>query len=170
MSPAARRTSRRSGALELSDADALAQVSFVVLGTLGRRAGEYGVSVAQTRLLGILRDRTPPMSELSKLLELDKSSVTGLVDRAEQRGLVARVPSPQDGRSVHVTLTEEGRSLVGEFAAGFEADIGELLEGLSDPQRASLTRLLERIVGSYAGRRGLDLAAGVTGRDAGEAR
>ena len=163
MSPAARATLTRSGALELSDADALAQVSFVVVGTLGRRAAGYGVSVIQTRLLGILRDRTPPMSELSKLLELDKSSVSGLVDRAEQRGLVARVPSPQDGRSVRVTLTDEGRSLVGEFAGGFEDDVAELLEGLSDPQRVSLTRLLERIVDGYAARRGLDLAAGVSG-------
>jgi MarR family transcriptional regulator, lower aerobic nicotinate degradation pathway regulator len=163
----ARRTRPRSGALELSEADALAQVSFVVVGTLGRRAAEYGVSVIQTRLLGILRDRTPPMSELSKLLELDKSSVTGLVDRAEQRGLVARVPSRQDGRSVRVTLTDEGRALVGEFAAGFEADVAELLEGLSDRQRSSLTRLLERVVERYAARRGLDLAAGVTQRGTG---
>ena len=141
-----------------------------MLGTLGRRAGEHGLSVIQTRLLGVLRDRTPSMNELSQLLELDKSSVTGLVDRAEQRGLVTRVPSPRTGaRCRSPSPTRAGRSRR-SVARGFEADIGELLEGLSDAQRASLTRLLERIVGGYAGRRGLDLAAGVTGRDAGEAR
>ncbi len=92
------------------------------------------------------------------------------MDRAEQRGLVARIPSPQDGRSLQVTLTDEGRSLVGEFTGGFEADVAELLEGLSDRQRASLTHLLERVVDGYAARRGLDLAAGVTERAGAEAR
>ncbi len=36
------------------------------------------------------------MNELARLLDLDKSSVTGLVDRAERRGLVTRVPSTAD--------------------------------------------------------------------------
>jgi DNA-binding MarR family transcriptional regulator len=152
---------------DLGIVDALAQLSFLVQGTLAKHAAAHDLSLVQTRLLGVLRDREPTMQQLAKLLDLDKSSVTGLVDRAEQRGLVARVPSRQDGRSVRVTLTDEGRSLVGEFAAGFEADVAELLGGLSDRQRSSLTRLLERVVERYAGRQGLDLAAGVTQRGAG---
>jgi DNA-binding MarR family transcriptional regulator len=43
------------------------------------------LSIPATRLLGVLRDREPTMLELAQLLELDKSSVTGLVDRAERR-------------------------------------------------------------------------------------
>ena len=134
---AARQTLTGSGDLELSDADGLAQVSFVVLGTLGRRAAEHGLSVIQTRLLGVLRDRTPSMNELSKLLELDKSSVSGLVDRAEQRGLVARVPSTADGRSVRVALTDEGRSLGRGAAGGSKADVAELLERPPSPAQSA---------------------------------
>ena len=78
---------------QLGPVDGLAQLSFVIQGMLERRADEHDLSIIQTRLLGVLRDRKPTMNELARFLGLDKSSVTGLVDRAERRGLVARVPS-----------------------------------------------------------------------------
>ena len=63
----------------------MAQLAFLVHGLLEHRAAEQGLSVIQARLLGVLRDRTPTMNELARLLGLDKSSVTGLVNRAERR-------------------------------------------------------------------------------------
>ncbi len=75
---------------ELNTVDALSQLTFLVQGMLERRAAAHGMSLVQLRLLGLLRDRTPAMAELAAHLELDKSSVTGLVDRAERRGLVER--------------------------------------------------------------------------------
>src|SRR6201999_1588681 len=90
-------TSSSSGE-ELSGVDGLAQLSFLIQNTLARRAAAQGLSLIQTRLLGVLRDREPTMNELAALLELDKSSITGLVDRAERRGLVARVRSDTDRR------------------------------------------------------------------------
>ena len=101
-----------AGARELSPVDGLAQLSFIVHRMLELRAAEHDLSIIQTRLLGVLRDRTPTMNELGKLLGLDKSSTSGLVERAERRGLVARAPSPADGRAVLVSLTDAGRSIV----------------------------------------------------------
>src|ERR1700744_1557271 len=83
---------------QLSSVDGLAQLSFLTIGLLERRAGEHGMSVIQTRLLGVLRDRTPTMNELATMLGLDKSSATGLVERAERRGPVTRIPSSSDRR------------------------------------------------------------------------
>ena len=120
-------TTRTGGAQlareQLSPVDGLAQLSFVIQGMLERRAAEYDLSIIQTRLLGVLRDRKPTMHELARFLGLDKSSVTGLVDRAERRGLVVRVPSTTDRRAVLVSLTDDGRSLVSQAAARFEADV-----------------------------------------------
>ena len=90
------------------------------------------------------------MNELARLLELDKSSITGLVDRAERRGLVDRVPSPADGRAVLVRLTHEGRSLVSQVAARFEADVLKMFECLpvsdrdAGPARQPASRVLRR--------------------------
>jgi len=156
---AARRSASPKDGSELSGTDALAQVSFLVTGALGRRAGAHGMSIIQTRLLGVLRDRTPSINQLSELLELDKSSVSGLVDRAEARGLVTRVRSTGDRRSVQVTLTGDGRSLVSEVAEEFEGDVAQMLVCLTPAQREALSRLLERMVRDYAGRRGVDISA-----------
>jgi DNA-binding MarR family transcriptional regulator len=144
---------------ELTMVDALAQLSFLIHGTLERRAGEHDLSLIQTRLLGVLRDRTPTMNELAKLLELDKSSITGLVDRAERRGLVRRVPSKTDGRAVHVNLTNAGRALVADVATSFEADVATIVETLPSSERKALSALVSRILVSHATAHGVDLFA-----------
>ncbi len=144
---------------ELDDVDALAQISFLVQGTLERRAGEHGLSLIQTRLLGILRDRTPTMNELARLLGLDKSSTSGLIDRAQRRGLVRRVPSQIDRRSIRVRLTDQGRALVQQVGAGFTEDIESLLEPLSVDHRLALSAQLSQILVAHAAGRGIDLFA-----------
>src|SRR5580692_5051604 len=112
---------------DLGLVDALAQLTFAVHGALGRIAAGHDVSMAQTRLLGILRDRHPTIKELAGFLQVDKSSVTGLVDRAEERGLVERVASTVDRRSVQVIITPAGRALVDRVAAEFETEIARLV-------------------------------------------
>ena len=86
--------------------DALVQMSFAVMGRLTQLAAEEGMSLTQLRVLGVLRDRRPRMADLATGLGLDRSSVTGLVDRAQQRGLVERVAEEGDARVVRVALTE----------------------------------------------------------------
>src|SRR6201993_3191378 len=96
---------------QLSPVDGLAQLSFLIQGLLERRAAEHDLSIIQTRLLGVLRDREPTMNELARFLGLDKSSVTGLAHRAETRGTVARVPCTTDRRGGLGSLTHEGRGV-----------------------------------------------------------
>jgi MarR family transcriptional regulator, lower aerobic nicotinate degradation pathway regulator len=136
----------------------------VIHGLLERRVGEHHLSMIQARLLGVLRDRTPTMNELARLLSLDKSSVTGLVDRAETRGLVVRVPSETDRRVVQVSLTKGGRALASEVAAQFGRDVSEALDLLPRSDRAVLSRLVSRLVVAHAEARGVDLFARVAAR------
>ena len=74
--------------------DSLVQSSFLIQGALRRVAARQDLSVIQMRLLGILRDREPGTLLLSRLLGLDKSSVTGLVDRAENGDWSNASPTP----------------------------------------------------------------------------
>jgi DNA-binding MarR family transcriptional regulator len=144
---------------QLSPVDGLAQLSFVIQGMLGRQAAGHDLSLAQVRLLGVLRDRTPTMHELARLLELDKSSTTGLVDRAERRGLVARIPSATDRRSVRVSLTDDGRALVSRAAGRFEADVSAMLGLLTPRDREALSMLISRLLVAHAADQGIDLFA-----------
>jgi DNA-binding MarR family transcriptional regulator len=58
------------------------------------------------------------VTELAERLYLAQSTVTELVDRAEQAGLVRREPSAADGRVAHLRLTAEGEQ---RFAQAFES-------------------------------------------------
>jgi MarR family transcriptional regulator, lower aerobic nicotinate degradation pathway regulator len=150
---------------ELDPVDGLAQLSFLITGLLERRAAEHDLSIPATRLLGVLRDREPTMQELARFLDLDKSSVTGLVDRAERRGLVARAPSPADRRAVLVRLTDAGRALVASAARGFASDVMALLGQLADEDRATLSRLVSRLLVAHAAGQGIDLFDTTARRD-----
>src|SRR6201992_2396161 len=130
---------------DLTLVDSLVQSSFLVQGVLRGVAARQDLSVIQMLLLGILRDREPGTLLLSRILELDKSSVTGLVDRAEKRGLVERVPDPDDGRAVRIKLTRSGRAVVTAGAAEVEAEIETVAADLTDPQRRQLAGLLRRV-------------------------
>ncbi len=101
---------------EIGTVDAVVQLSFAVHGVLGRHAAAHELSITQLRLFGILRDHDPGVLELARHLGLGKSSVSGLIDRAERRGLVMRTAAPVDGRGVIVTLTEDGRRLTERVA------------------------------------------------------
>jgi DNA-binding MarR family transcriptional regulator len=116
------------------------------------------LSMAQARLLGVLRDRQPSMAQLAGLLELDKSSATGLIDRAERRGLVRRVDVPEDGRSFRVLLTAKGRRLTEELADEVARGVAALTDGLSEADRRKLAHLAGRVVVHDATARGIDLS------------
>ena len=134
------------GEVDLGIVDALAQLSFLVQARLARHAAVHEGSLVQTRLLGILRDRRPTMQELARLLDSDKSSVTGLVDRTEKRGLVQRTPSPEDHRVIRVSLTPSGRRVVNEVAEAFESDITAATACLPSPDKKRLSILATRLV------------------------
>jgi MarR family transcriptional regulator, lower aerobic nicotinate degradation pathway regulator len=141
----------------LTAADGLAQLSFLVQRMLAHRAAAHGLSAAQARMLGILRDRTPLMSDLGSRLGLDKASVSGLVDRAEKRGLVERFRSADDGRAVHVRLTAEGRARAAAGQAEFDADVARLLAHLPASDRERLVRLVSALLVRAAAGSGLDI-------------
>jgi len=130
--------------------DALAQLSFLVQNALAEIAGEHDLSLVQTRLLGVLRDRTPTMNALGRHLGLDKSSISGLVDRAERRGLVVRTASATDRRAFQVSITEAGRRMADEVAGLFAERVATLVEGLPGADREALTRLATQIVSADA--------------------
>lgn len=127
--------------------DGLVQASFTVIALLSRAAAEHDLSLTQLRVLAILRDREPTMAGLASHLGLERSSVSGLIDRAVRRGLVRRDTSDEDGRAVRVSLTPDGQRLAGLLTE----EIGDLIApmthrlGAADQKRLGvlLTKMLE---------------------------
>ena len=122
--------------------DALAQLSWHVQSSIGDAAAAHGISASQLRLLGILRDRQPEMLALARYLRLDKSSVSGLVTRAESRGLVERIPLANDGRRVAVRLTAAGRALDAELEADVQTQLAPLIDAMSGAEQSAFVALV----------------------------
>jgi DNA-binding MarR family transcriptional regulator len=126
--------------------DRLVQASFTVIALLSQVAAEHDLSLTQLRVLAILRDREPKMAELATYLGLERSSVSGLIDRAARRGLVRRDNSSDDGRAVRVSLTPDGRRLARLLTGEVDALISPMTRGLSSADKKRLSVLLARLL------------------------
>jgi len=127
--------------------DALAQSAFLVVGVLTRVAAEHDLSLTQLRVLAILRDRRLRITALADHLGLEKSTLSGLVDRAAARGLLARFPSPTDGRVVEVGLTPEGKALATRGSEQVRGLLSSTVDGLNRAEQRRLRALLEKLLG-----------------------
>jgi MarR family transcriptional regulator, organic hydroperoxide resistance regulator len=87
-----------------------------------------------------------PMHELATMLGCDSSNVTGLVDRLEARGLVARRPYAEDRRVKHVVLTDAGVAVRERVRAHVEV-VPEAIRSLSEKDQRVLRDVLQRAVG-----------------------
>jgi DNA-binding MarR family transcriptional regulator len=125
---------------------ALVRTSFATTAVLSRIAAEHDLSLTQLRVLAILRDRRVRMSELADYLGLDKSTISGLVDRAEKRGLLQRAPNPADGRATDVFLTAEGIQLAALGEGEIARSLSPMTGKLSRAEARRLTALLEHVL------------------------
>jgi DNA-binding MarR family transcriptional regulator len=126
--------------------DSLVQTSFTVVALLSQVAAEHDLSLTQLRVLAILRDRQPKMAELATYLGLERSSVSGLIDRAVGRGLVRRNISSEDGRAVRVSLTSEGGRLARLLTEEVGGLIAPMTGRLSPADQKRLITLLNKLL------------------------
>jgi DNA-binding MarR family transcriptional regulator len=126
--------------------DALAQTAYVTIAALSKIGADSDLSLTQVRVLAILRDRRLRMSALADFLGLEKSTMSGLVDRAEERGLLFRAPNAEDGRAVDVFLSAKGAALADRGYAGFRESMARMTSELNQAEQRRLQALLERML------------------------
>lgn len=85
------------------------------------------------------------MSALAECAETSQASLTGIVDRLEDRGLVLRTRSAEDRRVVDVSLSEAGREELFANRAAFVARLEGVLSPLDASERSVLLGLLRKL-------------------------
>lgn len=125
--------------------DTLVQSAFTTMAVLNRICAEHDLSPTLLRVLAILWDRRLRVTALADFLGLDKSSMTGLVTRAEKRGLVQRTPSPDDGRAVDVYITADGAALAERVRADVARALSPMADELTLAEQRRLQALLHRM-------------------------
>jgi DNA-binding MarR family transcriptional regulator len=103
------------------------------------RPGQFGVL--------ILIDGNPGLnqSELGEAMGVDRSTVVAVIDRLEERGLVARRPAPNDRRSYALELTAAGRNLLARLRPLVAAHEARLAEGLGAGDKQQIIDMLRRV-------------------------
>lgn len=107
--------------------------------------GTAELTPAQYSVLGLLWDRDGrQLNELSTACCCSPSTVTGIVDTLERKGLVSREPNPRDRRSLLVTLTEDGRALEGRTPT-LDTIFGDCCPSIEPEELQQLSGLLKKL-------------------------
>jgi DNA-binding MarR family transcriptional regulator len=150
----------RSDQIHYVSSQLLARAALLTRLLAGQTGGE--LSRTEAGLLRTLSDGPRRITELAALEQLAQPTMTLLVQRLEQRGLVDRERHADDGRVVLVELTLAGTAALEDYRARTSAALGAYLDEMSDAQveaLASATETLDQLVALLQ-----------RGRDASEAR
>lgn len=83
---------------------------------------------------------------ISREIHVSPSTVVGILDRLEDKGLIRRERGREDRRIVFVTATEGGRTLAAEAPSPLQKHLADGLNALPELEQATITLALERIV------------------------
>jgi MarR family transcriptional regulator, organic hydroperoxide resistance regulator len=110
-----------------------------------------GVSVAQlTTIMYVAKHAGCSLTELADLLDLNKSAVTGLVQRMERAGTLRREPNPEDARGQRLFVTAKGESLRDRARPLLRRLNADLTEGFSEAEMEIVYRYLNTLVARFA--------------------
>ncbi len=148
----------------------LLDAAAVVERGLEKRLFSVGLSVPQYRLLFAVASAKEPLTPtlLSALLLQETHSTSGLLNRLDDRGLIAREHDKLDRRVVWVSLTEDGRAVVRKATELAADEIRAVASAVAPSRRDEV--LLSRILETGIQRTGTDRskrdeALGRTGSD-----
>ena len=114
-----------------------------------RLAKRYGVNAQDWRVLGALLDTDDQrVGELAKHTSIELSTLSHLLTRMGQKGLVKRRRVSEDQRSMLVRLTPAGRALAEKVAPLAEEYEQMALDGINEDEAQVLKALLKRIFGN----------------------
>lgn len=114
--------------------------------TFSERLAPFNITPGQYGVLNCLwQNGTATPKEIAQTLRLENSTISGVLDRMQKRGLIDRVVDPNDRRSVQVVATEEGRSMKEDVLRLIAELNAEILGGFTPEERATLLNCLRQI-------------------------
>ncbi|MCU0947085.1 MAG: MarR family transcriptional regulator [Porphyrobacter sp.] len=128
----------------------LSVASNAVSGLIAERYRKrFALKIPEWRIIAVLGDAAAgagmTQRALTRATLMDKVAVNRAVRVLEERGLIARLPNPGDGRSQLLELTGEGRAIHGEVMPLALATERDLLARFAPDQQAMLRTMLEQM-------------------------
>ncbi|KAJ55707.1 transcriptional regulator [Actibacterium mucosum KCTC 23349] len=115
---------------------------------MGKTFARHGMNAASFDVLATLLRSGPPHAlspnQLLATMMVTSGTMTNRIDQLEKDGLVARVPNPEDKRSVHVKLTPRGIEKIDAAITDHVVVQKRLVEGLSEADQIQLNSMLDK--------------------------
>lgn len=132
-----------------------------IMKSLQRHAEEHGMTAPQVRvILEVFINKKISVKELTQNLRMTQSTVSDIVERLTEKGILIKKPNPQDKRSVQIILTEKMVKIIEETAPKpIQQIMGSVLENLQPSEQAKVEegmRLLVAAVGKKMEADGID--------------
>ncbi|ADB35207.1 transcriptional regulator, MarR family [Kribbella flavida DSM 17836] len=123
----------------------LVQLMYVLQDLYAETSRPLGLTPQQAHLLCVLLAGPLGMTELSRIMSIERSSLTSMVDRLERRSLVERLPDPADRRACRIALTGPGTELADQAHSAYTDRIAELTGNLPAGQRNAIVAAVATI-------------------------
>ncbi|MCP3926412.1 MAG: MarR family transcriptional regulator [Desulfobacterales bacterium] len=107
------------------------------------------ITPAHTGILFSLLEGQKSMNDLSELLNVKNSTITGLVDRLEKKGFVKRVSDPKDRRKWNIVITDSGTIEIKKASKVISSINNEICEGYTDDELDSFTKILKGMIDKF---------------------
>jgi DNA-binding MarR family transcriptional regulator len=107
---------------------------------------KYQVSAPQlASLLALFENGPMPPSQIAKYIMVNSSTVTGIIDRLEQKGLVERARISRDRRVITIALTEKGQELAKNAPPPIQKKIVDGLKKLPPSETEQIVQALTKL-------------------------
>ena len=124
----------------------LGKVSRQMTRVYRERLAKYGLSQPQFFLLIALYEEDDILiTRLAEKVALDKSTLTGILDRLERDGLITRQATPNDRRALYIRLTERSRLLRDDLTNIYNDTNQQFLSRLTDYEREVFDNILDKL-------------------------
>lgn len=110
---------------------------------------EFGLSIPQLLTLNYLNNREDfkaTHTELAKYLNLNSSTLTGIITRLEKKGWVAKIPNQNDRRVTYISLTSSGTKLLKSTPQLMHQRLSSKLKKLSKTEFSELERAFDLLI------------------------
>lgn len=137
-----------------NDSKALSLKLFIVLSRAYKAINEHvnkviqanGLNPTEFAVLELLYHKgDQPMQQIGGKILLASGSITYVVDKLEQKGMLRRIACPKDRRVTYAQITEEGKNFISDIFPAHAEQIHALMSSLSDEEKTEAIDLLKKL-------------------------
>ncbi len=129
----------------------ITRVQHCLMAYLKKELTAEGINITpvQAGILFLLRKSAHTMTELSRILSIDNSAITGLVDRLEKSSLAKRTANPNDRRAYLIRITDKGKNEIDRAHVIIKKVNEEIKSGFSGDEVETFKKVLNSLLEKF---------------------